>query len=164
MSWSVSEELKRSYDLATLRREADALKTTRHWNNYQAMLEGFEQQRDKERTSYRKEYQTRVEAAQRRILKEKAAPNRKLMHPHAQHDWFSPEDTLRQAQREVREAHNDRMAAIDDAERSATRSYLKQAMRENSITGEARQAFKRATNRRSGKDRRGGPKRQGPTR
>lgn len=156
MSSDITDELNRRFDLAALRREAQTLKTSRQWKKAFDLTLRCGMARDKETRLYTSRYQSRVETVRRRLVDEAGEWNRDFKHPAFGADNFAPDTTLRQARREVERYHEARIARIDESERQKLREIVTQSMRENNLTGRAREDFLRATDRRDGKDRREG--------
>lgn len=121
MSLTIAEELRRIFDLATLRSESAELRTGRQWKAVSELSARCDHARDKERKLFASRYQTRVETARRRLIDEAAAKSFDLKPAWANDDPFSPEATLRQARREVQARHDSRLQRIDDFERQSLR-------------------------------------------
>lgn len=156
MDQPIADELRRQFDLASLRKEADALKTSRHWHQRAEIGRRTDRARTKEEQLYELRYETRVEQARLRLIDRAGKRSADLKPAWAGDDRFAPDATLRQAQREVRAAHERRLGQIDTFERSALRDLIRKAMRENNVSGRAQEAFTRMVDRRSGMERRGG--------
>lgn len=159
MGLSLAEELRRTFDRSALRREAADLRSPAQWKRARALQDRCERIVQKEEKSFRQNYDTRVEVALRRILGRAGAKTKDFQPAWSNRDRFSPDDALRQAQRDVRAAHHNRIDKIHAFEARELRKIVKQATRENAMRGTLRQDFKRVTNRRSGQDRRRGPPR-----
>ena len=103
---------------------------------------------------YTLRYDTRVERACRRLSAEAGRKDPKLQPPWAGADRFSRDAILRQAQREVRHAHEQRIERINDFERRQLGVIVAQSRRENRMQDVARDAFNQTANRRTGIERR----------
>lgn len=156
MDLPIAEELRRHFDLASLRREANALRISRHWGARNEIGRRADRARRKEERLYETRYDTRVEQTRLRLIDEAGRKDRDLTPLWASEDRFSPQATLRQAQREVRAAHERRIGRIDEFESKALGDLIRKAMREQNLVNRAQEAFTRATDRRSGMERRGG--------
>jgi len=156
MNLPISEELRREFDLVSLRREARALRTSRQWSEVQRLEKRCGGARAKEEALYAARYETRVEQARRRLIDQAGSRSRDLKPGWATEDRFSPDATLRQAQRDVHAAHERRMQRITDYEAGALRGLIAKSMRENNLRGVAREDFGRSVDRRSDMERRGG--------
>lgn len=152
----VADDLRRAFDLAALRKEAMVLETGRQWNGVTKIMSRCDHARRREQHLYDTRYDSRVEQARRRLVDEAAAKHPEFKPRWAGEDVFDAAATLRQAQREVRFSHEQRLDRIDTLERRELRSLVGQSMRENNLRGLAREEFGRATDRRSGLERRGG--------
>ncbi|MCA1241455.1 hypothetical protein LC092_03280 [Stappia stellulata] len=159
MALSLSETLRRTFHLAALRREMDVLRTGRQREAARRLMHRCEDLRQREIRRFRDLYDTRVERARRRIIDRAGARHRDLTPAFAGEDRFSPADTLRLAQRDVRAAHERRLARIDEIETRGLETLMRGALRQTTLRGTVRADFKRASNRRSGQDRRRGPTR-----
>ncbi|MFA6965225.1 hypothetical protein [Bosea sp. (in: a-proteobacteria)] len=145
MTLSLREELRRTFALAALRQEASHLTTPRHWAQANGIQQKAQRLRGHERDDFRNRYDTRVEVAQRRLMhKAGALDSRDLTPDGAGTDSFSPDALLRQAQREVRMAHERRLMWIGEIERRMLTGVVKNAERENAIQGQACEAFNRS--------------------
>ncbi|MVA98007.1 hypothetical protein GN330_12205 [Nitratireductor sp. CAU 1489] len=147
--------MRRVFELASLRKDARALKSPRQWGERQAIQSRCDRARAREKDLYASRYLSRVEQTRRRLIDEAAQKSFDLKPAWAEHDRFDAAATLRQAQREVREAHHQRIARIDDFESQKLRELVQRSMRENNWRGKAREEFGRVTDRRSGIERRG---------
>ena len=63
MSWSLSEELRRTFHLASLRREMNAIQTGQQRRIARNIMERCEDARQRETRQFRQRYDTRVELA-----------------------------------------------------------------------------------------------------
>lgn len=155
MSLTVTEELRRVFDLASLRKEARALRSPRQWGERQAIQARCDKARDREKDLYAARYDSRVERIRRRLIDEAGRKGFDLKPAWSGNDRFDAAATLRQAQREVREGHHKRISRIDDYESQKLRELVMRSMRENNLRGKPREEFGRATDRRTGIERRG---------
>ena len=155
MAFSINEELRRSFELASLRREANAIQSPRQWAEVIKLQTRCRDLRAKEIDLFHSRSTTRVEQRRKRLIDEAG-----LREFHFKPRWaigndrFDPEATLRQAQRDVRGAHAARIKKIEDYERRKLKDYVVRFGRLNEERGLAREAFGRATERRTGFDRR----------
>jgi hypothetical protein len=152
---NIAEDLNRSFDLATLRREAKGLRTPRHWQQASELMRRCQSVRVREKDLYATRYDARVETARRRLVNEAGAVRRELKPAWAAEDRFAPDTTLRQAERDVRLRHHARIERVDEFERRSLRELVTTSMRENNRQGQAQEAFIRATDRRDRERRRG---------
>lgn len=155
MALTISEELNRVFDLASLRQEAADLKAPHQWRRVTGIWRRCDDARQREQNRFEKRYVTRVEVARRRLVDEAAAKSFDLKPGWAGHDTFDAQALTRQAEREVRHAHQQRMERIDEFERRELKAIVEQSVRENNLRGTAREQFGRSVDRRSGIERRG---------
>ena len=154
ISLTVEQELRRTFELATLRREARHIETPRQWAQVIEMQLRCDMLRSKAEHLHTTRYDTRVEAARRRLIDEAAGRGPHPRPRWAGNDRFNPQETLRQAQRDVRHAHEQRMERIDDIERRQLDTLVRQSRRENRLQDMARGAFNQSADRRNGVERR----------
>lgn len=149
MPSSIKDDLRRTFELASLRNIAAQVQTTRQWRLVEDVRGRSDIVRTKIKDEYAQQFATRVEIARRRIIDEAGAPIRELRPYGLGSDRFSLEDTLRQARREVRDQQQRRLDWIDEFERNALRELVKQFEREGALRGHARDAFDQASNHRT---------------
>lgn len=124
MGDDINTALRRAFELASMRKAAEALKTPEHWAEATEIGNRSRQLRETEERLFRERYDTRVEAARRRIIDEAGSRQRGFAPRWAGADRFDTEETLRQAQREVRGAHERRLGRIAGVESRALSSLL----------------------------------------
>jgi hypothetical protein len=143
---SIKEELRRAFELASLRREAEVIRTSRQRAQVTKIKSRCLMARIKEVDLYTERYATRVEVRRRELI-DKAG----LKDMHFKPSWptgadrFDPEATLRQAQRDVRQAHAQRMMHIDDFERAQLKVHVERFARERRASEKARHEFNRVS-------------------
>ena len=160
MPLSINEELRRTFELATLRKEAQAIRHREQWNAVQTLHQRCIEARTREKDLYAARYLARVEQRRRRLIDEAGTMQRQLAPIGTGVDRFNPEDRLRQAQRDVRRAHAGRLDRIDEFERRQLSELVTRYRRENAVREKTMIDFSRAADRRSGLDRRHGRIRQ----
>lgn len=161
MTLTIKGELRRTFELAMLRKEVKALRTSRHLAQANNLILRSRALREREARLFAERYDTRVEIARRRLIDEAATPTRTLQPSWARPDRFHPADLLRQAQREVRAHHERRINRIKEAEARSLASLVRQAERDNGLRIFLIREFGRAVDPPDG---RGPPNRTGPTR
>lgn len=162
MTLSIDHELKQTFALATLRQQAKQLRKPEHWARASDVQQQAMKLRKWEDDSYANRYETRVEVAVRRLMHDAGSQGRRDYKPDGTgSDRFSADALERQAQREVRQAHEQRKARIGLAEERLLTSLVEEAARQNSVRGLAMLDFRSATDAQSRED---GPKTSGPSR
>ncbi|MFD1301744.1 hypothetical protein [Methylobacterium marchantiae] len=160
MGLTLKEELRRAFELATLRREAKDIRTPRQWAQADALMTRSRVLRDREERLFAERYDMRVEATQRRLIDAAGTPPRILQPRWIGLDRFDASALLRQAQRDVHAHHDRRISRIKEAEARALEGIVRHAAQENAVHGIARDAFQRAADQRHIHDRR---RRTGPS-
>lgn len=131
MTTSIASELRNAFELASMRKAAEALKTPEHWAEANEIRNRSQKLRDTEERLYRETYDTRVEAARSRIIDEAGERTRTFAPGWAGADRFDAADTLRQAQREVRNAHEQDQGRIAATELTALTALVDRSGQEN---------------------------------
>lgn len=161
MSLSIDQQLRQTFALATLRQQAGYLKKPEHWARASEVQEHASKLRKKEEDDYANRYATRVEVAVRRLMHDAGSRNRRDYNPAGTGtDRFSPDALERQAQREVRQAHERRTSRIGLAEQRLLTAIVQEAAQQNAIRGLAMLDFKNAHDNQSVQS---GPTKPGPS-
>lgn len=161
MPLTLNEELRRTFALAALRKEAGHIRTPRQWNRANTLMERCRTLRERENRQFIKYFDTRVEAARLRIIDRAASPKDELKPDWARNDTLSPAQTLRQAGREVQAGHIARLVKINHAELRELGNLVQRSAVENSLKGNLVIDFARASKERAHSD---GPQKSGPSR
>ncbi len=83
MSFDIAKELKRTFDLASLRREAQHHLSGDDWRDYQTIKKSFDDKRGHEKRGFERSYATHVETERRRLIDQAGAKAK-----HLKHRWF----------------------------------------------------------------------------
>ena len=129
MTQPIADELRQLFELATMRREATRLTSASHWSRASTALSRCGRARRFEQKDFETRYETRVEIARRRLIDEAGSKGFDFQPRWAGDDRFSASAILRQAQREVRMRHEQRLARIDAIARHALTSIMAASMR-----------------------------------
>lgn len=154
MSPSITQELKQTFHVHALRHEANHLLTGRQWDQYQQLAERCQKSRDQENKLFKERFGSRIDQECRKILRDNAARNLNLKPIGQQDDLFDRAALLKQADTNVRNRHEQRLAKITQREEQGIETLLQRSSRENQLTGQSKDAFARAADRRSGEERR----------
>lgn len=154
MTINISAELKQTFELASLRLMGKRLRTGDQWREVQDISERFAKARATADTTYRAEYETRIEVARKRLIDAAAAKDKDFTFPWARRDRFGNDAIRRQAVREVRGSHANDLALIDGAEVQALEKVLQRADDNTRLRDKVRDDFSRSTDRRDHADRR----------
>lgn len=154
MSLSISQELKQTFHMHALRREARMLLTGRQWDQYNQLTERCQKASEKEELLFNERFSGRVDQEYRKLLNERTAKTKDFTPIHAQEDIFDKTALLKQADTNVRNRHEQRIAGIQQYEERGIETLLQRSTRENQLTGQSKDAFARAADRRSGEERR----------
>ncbi|XWN32082.1 MAG: hypothetical protein ROR55_02910 [Devosia sp.] len=147
-------EVKRTFDLAAMRREAALSLTGEEWRELQALRERHAAIRRFETRTYELEYETRVEEEKRKLIDKAGSKSWDLRHVRFGSDTFSKSAVDRQARRNVRAAHRQDLARLDREEMDDLDALLRHSKHREAQRVKPLQDFARATDRRRGGDRR----------
>jgi hypothetical protein len=119
VTFSITDELKRTFDLVALRREAASTLNGREWREYQKLTKSFGEQKQLEHRTYESEYRSRVEIIRRCLVNKAGEKNKDHVWKLSVHDRFNTSGLTRQAQIIVRNQHHAWMAELDSGETGA---------------------------------------------
>lgn len=156
---SITDDLRRNFDLASLRKEAGTLNRPEQWAEIKRVQTRCERARQREERLHCAFFDTRVEMTRRRLIDEAATTRRDLKPLSFGDDRFDPNAVTRQAQRLVLKSHERRLARIDDFECRSLGAIVERARQDNPSPTEARDEFTRVADRRDGGDRPAGQQR-----
>jgi len=154
MSFDIAKELKRTFDLASLRREAQHHLSGDDWRDYQTIKKSFDDKRGHEKRGFERSYATHVETERRRLIDEAGAKAKHLKHRWFGDDGFDKAAIVRQAHRNVRQRFDRNLAALDDQEHQAIESLLERVSPSRGQQRSLKPGFLQAADRRPGADRR----------
>jgi len=149
----IAQELKQAFHVHALRHEAKHNLTARQWDQYRQLTDRCERARDQEQRLFKERYHSRVDQECRKILRDNAAKNRHLKPIGQQDDLFDRAALLKQADTNIRNRHHQRLARITQVEERGIQTLMQRSSRANQLTGQSKDAFARATDRRSGERR-----------
>jgi acyl-CoA reductase-like NAD-dependent aldehyde dehydrogenase len=151
---SIAQELRQTFHNHALRYEAKHNLTGRQWDQYSQLTERCQNASDKETKLFNERYHGRINQEYKKLLHEKTAKAKDYKPGFAQDDLLDRTALLKQADTNVRDRHKQRLALIEQKETQGIETLLQRSSRENQLTGQSKDAFARAANRRSGQERR----------
>lgn len=151
MTFSISEELKRTFDLASLKNQAFKTLNAKEWNNYRKITDNYDGLRRSEERAFDIEYKTRVEVASKRLINKAGEKPKDFKHRWFGSDQFDKSAVSRQADRNVRFQHHQLMAGLDQKEAGEISQLLDRSEHRQQAREKPLKDFERATDRR-GKD------------
>ncbi len=154
MNLSISQEIKQTFHLVALRKEAKDLVTGRQWEKRDGLIQRCDQARGKEIGLFKERFDVRVANEQKKLIDEAGSKTRNYKPIWAQDDLFDSTTSLAQADSNVRSAHENRIARIDNYERSGLEALMQSARRENKVQGKSVSNFNQTADRRVGGERR----------
>ncbi len=148
MSFNISDEIKRTFDLASLKHQAAKDFTTNEWKAYRKIGQKYDGLRRYEQRTYEMEYKTRVEVARKRLINKAGSKTKDFKHRWFGNDQFDRSAINRQAHRNVRSAHDQLMAGIDSQQARETSRLLDTCEKRTKQREKPKQDFEKATDRR----------------
>ncbi len=163
MAFNIKDEIKRTFDLASLKHQAAKDFTSQEWKSYQKIRQKYDDLRRFEQRTYEIEYKTRFEVARKRLINQAGAKTRDFKHRWFGNDQFDKSALNKQAERNVRNSHYQLMAGIDKQEARETSQLLDNCKKRTDLREKPKRDFARAADRR-GRDGLPKDRRQSPTR
>ena len=154
MSLSISQELRQTFHVHALRREASFLLTGHQWDAQQTLSNRCQTARDKEQRLFNERYDGRIAQEYKKLMNEGTERRKDFKPGYRLEDPFDRASLLKQADTNVRSRYEQRLARIDQFEERNLEILLQRSSRENQLTGQSKDAFACATERRSGNERR----------
>lgn len=156
---SLTKQIKDTFGRAALQREAALGLKGDDWARYGEIQKAHDEIRDREHAAYSSEYDTRVEAARKRLVDEAASKRRAFLPRFLGKDGFDKVEITRLAHRVVRQDHERTLEGLDLARQAEAGTLLMEVGRRSGLAEKLKSDFSTATDRRSGADRRRGPSR-----
>ncbi|MFT6658563.1 hypothetical protein [Maritalea sp.] len=154
MTSRISNDIKRSFGLASLQREAAKILTDKEWKTLQAIKQKYADQVKFEKRAFELEYDTRVEVVRRRLINQAGSKTKELKPRWVGRDRFSKADTLRLAQRYVDNQFQQTLAHLEKSEIKEINALMERSEHRQVAREKPRKDFAKAVNRRAGQDRR----------
>tara|TARA_R110002126_G_scaffold239459_11_gene382799 strand:- start:1278 stop:1766 length:489 start_codon:yes stop_codon:yes gene_type:complete len=154
MTYSISDELRHSFGLASLQREASKTLTAKEWKDFQVIKKKYLDIGRSEQRIYELEYKTRVEVAKKRLINKAGSKSKTFKHPWARNDQFDKSAINRQAHRDVRNQHMQIMSHLESQEHKEIKVLIDSSTNRRALKEMPKRDFQKATDRRSVIDRR----------
>ncbi len=148
MSFNISDEIKRTFDLASLKHQAAKDFTSQEWKAYRKIGQKYDDMRRYEQRTYEIEYKTRFEVARKRLVNKAGSKSKDFKHRWFGGDQFDKSAINRQAQRNVRNSHYQLMAGIDKQEARETGQLLDTCKKQTELREKPKRDFSNASDRR----------------
>lgn len=155
MADDLKQEIRALFDNAALRNQATKSFSGEDWAAYRKLQENHSAQVRLQERRFELEYQTRLELARQRIIDQGGAREKNLVHRWFGSDKFNAAAIDRQAHREIHRAHEGLLARMDSENEAAIEKLFRTSGDRQSIRDQVIIDFAKATDRRSGPDRRG---------
>ena len=154
MSINISQELRQTFQLAALRKEARSLRTASDWEKGNEIITRYDRGRKKLNRQYYSEYDSHVEKVTQKLIDKGGAKEKNFVHRFLRSDNFDKSAIARQAHRIVQHDHQRRLSALDTRETSELEGLTRSAVERDQTREKPKQDFARAVDRRSGQERR----------
>lgn len=154
MESSITDELKRTFDLASLRHEASQLRTPADWERANEIRNRYKREANKQEQRYFKDYDTRVRKILSQLIDKAGAKDLTFKHRWFGSDNFNKDNLTRKAHRFVQMDQQRRLDSLSESEAKDLGSFMKKIKQRDQLQGKSQKSFERATNRRTGSERR----------
>lgn len=151
---SLAEEVRRTFELASLRQEASARYTADEWKSYQEIRRDHAVARRDLEQAYERDYPARFEKARQKLIDEAGSKPLDFIPRWLGRDRFDKAAIDRQARTAVLKAHRDDVAVVDKSELNALGEIKRAAEERQALHQKPTRDFQEATDRRNGPDRR----------
>ncbi len=149
MSFNISDEIKRTFDLANAKHRAAKNSTSQEWKDHRKITKKFDDLRRFEQRTYEIEYKSRFEVARRRLIKKAGSKTKDFKHRWFGQDRFDKSAINSQAERNVRNSHRQMMAGIDKQEAHEMTQQLETGKKHVESRDKPKRDFAKATDRRA---------------
>lgn len=156
---SLSSKIRLVFMEASLQRDAAMGLRADDWARYREIKEQYDRRLAQENDRFQKEYGERVAVAKRGLIEQAAEKRRPFVPRFLGHDRFDRGEIDRLAHRAVRLQHQTNLEGLEGSRQEQLHKLLSKAADRQELAQAARRDFVRATNRRSGEERRSGPSR-----
>jgi len=154
MTSSISDDLKKTFGLKAARHEAAQKLNKEEWKSYEQVKKLIDGVRTYEERQYKLEYKTRVETVAKRLINEAGAKTRNFTPPWTRRDKFDKSAIILQARRVVHDQNDKVMSFLDQQETQQIEELVQRSEHNTQQREKPKLDFQKATNRRSGLDRR----------
>lgn len=151
---SLAEEVRRTFDLASLRIEAEAKYTADEWRHYQEIRRDHAVQRRDLEQEFERDYPNRFEKARQKLIDDAGSKPLDFIPKWLGRDRFDKSAIDRQARIRVLKDHRDDVAVVDKSELKALGAIKKKAEERQALRHMPTRDFQEATDRRLEPDRR----------
>lgn len=154
LSDQVRAHFKPRGELYELRHKLARVMNKDEWNEYRKVSKNFTDKRIYTERAFELDFHQRFDEARQRLIDEAGSVKRRFVPKFMGSDNFDKTEINQRADREVRDAHANDMARIDIAESKILNSMLETCDNRLQLKQKPLRDFQKATDRRSGADRR----------
>jgi len=141
---SITADLKTTFDLASLRHEANHLRKATDWEKSRSIREEFEQERNTQEKHYYASYDARVASVTKTLIDRKAEVNKDFKKRWFGEDAFSASMITTQAHRLVQQDHQRRVMKINEREAAALEELVSQVKQRDTALEKPKHEFNKA--------------------
>lgn len=151
---NMTVQVRQAFKLASLRHEAAKNLRGEDQVAYSKVVMAYAEQRKSEIKEFRSDYRTRFEVERSRLIDKAGEKNKNFQHRWFGSDKFDRSAIDRQAHRNVRHDHEQRLARLDQQETEVVNGILERAGHRQAQREKPKKDFQKAVDRRQGQDRR----------
>ena len=146
LTMNISQELNRTFDLATLRREAKHLRKDTDWQKARGIMDHYAKEGHRQTKRYYDQYDTRVEKVMKGLINQRGAKVMTFKPRFLGADQFDKRALHVQAHRTVQHDHHRRMIQLANREKAELSTLLDTVKQRNHISNQNQRSFSRAAN------------------
>lgn len=141
MTTSITQELKITFDLASLRHEASHLRRPTDWEKSKTIREQFDLERNAQEKHYFDNYDARVASVTKTLIDRRAEVNKDFKNRWFGQDGFNASIITTQAHRLVQQDHNRRITKINEREAAALDALVSEVKLRDALRDKTKQDF-----------------------
>lgn len=163
MALSTTEKIRHTFQLASLRNDAEQLRSGKHWEKRQEIKDRYAKKYNTLSKKLSADYKRNVESTYQKLLHRAAEKNKDFKHRWFGTDKLAEGPLKRQAHKMVRAANMNALHRVEKAEIKELQSLLRSAGRDNKLSRKTKTQFTRAADRRQKTERRSSKSQQKQT-
>lgn len=150
----IQNELKATFDVASLRREAASSLNHTEWRKLRNITDRFDKQRRAVDRIYKLDYDTLMDSARQKVMADTGQPKSEFKWKFLGKDQFNKDVIEKRAHTLVHRMRNAEMTELDRQEATAIRTLVDGCQERKALREKPQKDFARAADRRMGQDRR----------
>lgn len=154
MESSITEQLRDTFALASLRNKASHFRSPKDWERGLAIINRYKSHTEELENNYHAEYDSRINRVLKQLIDKAGAKDLSFKHRWFGTDNFNKSTLTRQAHQIVQNKHQERINYLNKRESTELRTLDNEIEQRDQLQGKPTQDFERSATRRSGIERR----------